>query len=571
MKNSEVAKILREIGEYLAMEGVAFKPRAYENAADAILELKEDILDVYKSGGLKALEEIPGVGVSIAEKIEEFIKTGRIKYYEAFKKKTPIDLESLEKVGGLGPKTIKVLYDFLGVRNIADLERVLKEKKLRNLPGFGQKSEEKILKNLEFVKLESGRRPLGEIEPIAEAFKAELKKLSDISRIEIAGSYRRRKETVGDLDILAISKKPEKVMDWFISRPDVLSVVVKGGTKSTVKLKDGLDVDLRVVSPESYGAALAYFTGSKEHNVVMREIAKEKGLKLNEYGLWRGERMIAGETEEGIYKALGMDYAAPEMRENLGEIELARKHKLPKLIGYKDLLGDLQVQTNYSDGANSISEIAEEAMRLGLKYIAITDHTVRLAMIHGLDDKKILKQMAEIDELNIKFGGKIRILKGTECDILKDGSLDLPDSILSKLEVVGVSIHSYFDLPKKIQTERLKKAMTNKNVDIIFHPTCRVLGKREACELDMDEIIETAKRTGTVLEIDAYPDRLDLKDEYIRKCVQAGVRMSIDSDSHSIRHLDYLKYGIAQARRGWATKNDIINVWPVEKMLKMLK
>jgi len=494
-----------------------------------------------------------------------------VKYYESFKKKTPIDLESLEKVGGLGPKTIKVLYEKLGVRNMTDLEKALKEKRLRGLPGFGQKSEEKILKNMEFVKLESGRRPLGEIEPVAEAFKDGLKKLSDISRIEIAGSFRRRKETVGDLDILAISKKSDKVMDRFVSQPDVLNVVVKGDTKSTVKLKSGINVDLRVVPPESYGAALAYFTGSKEHNVVMREIAKERGLKLNEYGLWRGEKMVAGELEEGIYKALGMDYVEPEMRENLGEIELAKKHKLPELIGYKDLLGDLQIQTDYSDGANSILEIAEEAMKLGLKYIAITDHTVRLAMIHGLDEKKILKQMTEIDELNMKFGGKIRILKGTECDILKDGSLDLPDSILSKLEVVGVSIHSYFDLPKKIQTDRLKKAMANKNVDIIFHPTCRVLGKREACELDIDEIIETAKRTGTVLEIDAYPDRLDLKDEYIRKCVKAGVKMSIDSDSHSIRHLEYLKYGIAQARRGWATKDDIINAWPVEKMLGMLK
>jgi len=354
--------------------------------------------------------------------------------------------------------------------------------------------------------------------------------------------------------------------------PGVSRVYAKGETKSSINLENGLDVDLRVIPENSYGAALAYFTGSKEHNIALREIAIKKGYKLNEYGLFdKKNKQIAGKTEEEIYHSLGLDFIEPEMRENRGEIKLAAEHNLPKIIGYNDLMGDLQIQTNWTDGENSIEEIVEAAIKKGLKYIVITDHSKRLAMAHGLDEKRLLQQGREIDKIQKKFGNKIKILKGIECDILKDGSMDLSDEVLSKLDVVGGAIHSYFNLSKEEQTERLKKAMRNKNVDIIFHPTGRVINKREAYKLDLEDIFRTAKETGTILEIDAFPDRLDLKDEYVKKALEFGVKFSIDSDAHSIKHFDYLRYGIANARRGWAGKNNIINAWPLEKMLSFLK
>ncbi len=360
-------------------------------------------------------------------------------------------------------------------------------------------------------------------------------------------------------------------MDYFVKMSEVGQVHAEGETKSSVKLDSGLDVDLRVVPEESYGSALAYFTGSKDHNIALREISIKKGLKLNEYGLWRGEKRIAGKTEEEIYKALGLDYIEPEMRENIGEIEAARKHKLPELIGYGDILGDLQVQTDWSDGESSIEEMANAAIKRGLKYIAITDHTHSLAMTHGLDDKTIRKQWIEIDKVQKKFGGRIKILKGTECDILKDGSLDLSDKTLSKLDVVGVSVHSHFNLSREEQTERIKRAMRNPNVDIIFHPTGRIIKKRAPYDVDVQELLREAVKTKTVMEIDAYPDRLDLKDEYIKKGVELGVKFSIDSDSHALSQFGVLEYGVAQARRGWARKTDIIDAWPLDRMLKMLK
>ncbi len=572
--NNEIAKILKEIGEYLEMEDVPFKPRAYEKAAGIIEGLDEELTDIYQRGGLEALKKISGIGSSIAEKIEELILTGRLKYYEELKKKIPVDLATLTQVEGLGPKKIKHLYQKLGIKNLEDLEKAAKEGKIRNLEGFGLKSEENILKGIDFLKKSGSRFILGFVMAYLREIENRLKNLKEVEKIVIAGSVRRRKETIGDVDILIVSKNPKPVMDYFVSMPEVIHVYAHGETKSMVKMKNGLDVDLRVVPREAYGSALNYFTGSKEHNVALRELALKKGYKLNEYGLFKGEKRIAGATEEEIYQALGLEYIEPEMRENNGEIELALKKQLPKLIDYDELKGDLQVQTNWTDGANSIEEMAKEAIASGLEYIAITDHTKRLAMAHGLDEKRIQAQWREIDELNLKFKKKnikFKILKGTECDILKDGSLDLPDEILSKLDIVGASVHSYFNLPKKEQTERIKRAMDNPHVDIIFHPTGRIINRRQPYEVDIDELIKHAKKTGTVLEIDAYPDRLDLKDEHIRKCVKEGVKLSIDSDAHSVTHFAYLEYGIAQARRGWATKNDIINAWPLEKMLKFLK
>jgi DNA polymerase (family 10) len=574
ISNQNIAAILSEIGVYLEMQDMPFKPRAYEKAALVIGGLEEEVREIYEKGGLKTLEEIPGVGVSIAEKIEELLRTGRSKYYEGLKRKTPIDLAELQQIEGLGPKTIKKLYQKLKIKNLADLERVAKAGKIRGLEGFGLKTEENILKSIEFVKKSGGRFILGFVMPTIRKIEERLKELKGVERVVVAGSVRRRKETIGDVDILAISKKPKAVMDYFVTMPEVVRVFAHGETKSAIKLASGLDVDLRVVPAESFGAALDYFTGSKNHNIALRQIAIKKGYKLNEYGLFRGKRQITGKSEEELYKALGMSYIEPEMRENTGEIELAQSHKLPKLIGYRDLQGDLQTQTNWTDGSDSIETMAKAAIAQGLKYIAITDHTKRLAMTGGLDEKRLLKQMTEIDRINKKLyvsGYKFQVLKGSECDILKDGTLDLPDKVLSKLEVVGVAVHSLFNLSRADQTKRIKRAMENPHADILFHPTGRIIQRREAYDVDIDEIIKTAKKTNTVLEIDAYPDRLDLKDEYVRKCVEAGVKLAIDSDAHSPTHFPYLEYGIAQARRGWAKRDDVINAWPVERMLKFLK
>ncbi len=574
MSNEAIAKILQEIAIYLEMDDVPFRPRAYEKASEGILGLDRSAAEIYSSGGLAALENIPNVGISIAEKIEEFLKTGKIKDYELLKRKIPVNLGELRMVEGIGPKKIKILYQKLKIRNLKDLESAVKAGKIRKLAGFGERSEENISKGLEFIKKSGGRFVLGFIDAQVGEITGNLRKIKGVREAVVAGSIRRRKDAIGDADILVISDKPKEVMDYFVSMPGVARIFAHGETKSAIKLSNGLDVDLRVVPEESYGAALNYFTGSKDHNVALRELAIKRGWKLNEYGLFDGKKRIAGKNEEEIYKKLGLSYIEPELREMSGELEASRAGKLPDLIGYGDLKGDLQVQTSWTDGAQSIEEMARAAIDLGLEYIVITDHTKRLAMTRGLNETRIRMQWKEIDEINRKLkseGLKFRILKGTECDILKDGTMDLPDEILSKCDVVGASVHSLFNLPKKEQTDRIMRAMSNPHVDILFHPTGRVLNKRDAYEVDMDAIIAHAKKTGTVLEIDAYPDRADLKAEHIRKCIEAGVKMSIDSDAHHSSHFEFLKYGISQARRGWAEKKYIINVWPVEKMLGMLK
>lgn len=574
MSNEEIAKILQEIAIYLEMDDVPFRPRAYEKSSEGVLSLDREVAEIYRDGGLPALEKIPNVGVSIAGKIEEMLKTGKIKDHEALKKKIPVNLGELRMVEGIGPKKIKILYQKLKIRNLKDLEAAVKAGKIRKLEGFGEKSEENISKGLEFIKKSGGRFVFGFIDPQIEEIRSNLEKVKGVSKAIVAGSIRRRKDNIGDADILVISDKPEAAVDYFTSMPGVVNISARGDTKSAVKLSNGLNVDLRVIPKESYGAALNYFTGSKDHNVALRELAIKKGWKLNEYGLFDGKKQIAGKTEEEIYKKLGLEYIEPELREMTGELDISKRGKLPNLIDYGDLKGDLQVQTNWTDGAQSIEEMAREAFSAGLEYIVITDHTKRLAMTHGLDERRIRLQWKEIDEINRKLkveGLKFKVLKGTECDILKDGTMDLSDEILSQCDVVGGSVHSLFNLPKADQTTRIMRAMTNPNVDILFHPTGRVLNKRDAYEVDIDSIIAHAKKTKTVLEIDAFPDRADLKAEHIRKCIEAGVKMSIDSDAHHSSHFQYLKYGISQARRGWCEKKDIINAWPMEKMLGMLK
>lgn len=570
MTNTEIARVMREIAVFLDMEGVQFKPRAYEKVAYAIEAVDEPIADIYRRGGVKAVEEIPGVGKSIAEKIVTLVETGRLPYYEELRAKTPVDVTGLTAIEGLGPKNIKALYAELGIRTLADLERAALAGKIRELPHFGEKSERKILKGIGFQKQSTGRFPLGHVLPLMTEIAARLEKLRGVQHVAIAGSIRRRKETIGDGDVLVVATKPDAVMDFFVGMSEVVHVHGKGHTKSSVKLNTGMDVDLRVVPAESFGAALNYFTGSKDHNVALRRIAIERKLKLNEYGVFRGEKSIAGKTEEEVYAALGLPYIPPELREMTGELEAALAGRLPKLIEYDDLRGDLQTQTTWTDGANSIEEMVAEAQRLGLEYIAITDHTRGLAMTGGSDEKKLRRQMKAIDTLNRQLEA-ITVLKGAEVNINKDGTLDIDDDTLAQLDVVGVAVHSHFNLSREQQTRRVVRAMENPHADILFHPTGRVLQKREPYDIDIDVVIATAKRTGTILEIDAYPERLDLKDEHVRKAVDAGVKLVIDTDAHSVNHLHYLHFGIATARRGWAEKADVINTKPLKGFLACLK
>jgi len=574
MKNQELAKIFYEITDYLEMEGVAFKPYAYQKAAITLETLEEDIEDIYKRGGLKALMEIPGVGESIALKIEEYLKTGKIKYYEEFKKKIPVNLEEIIAVEGMGPKKAKVLYQKLGIRNLKDLEKAARAHKIASLFGFGEKTEKNILEGIAFLKRSKGRFLLGEILPKAKEVYEKLKSLKEVERIDPAGSVRRMKETIGDVDFLVISKNPEKVMDFFVSLPGIVKIWGKGTTKSSVRMREGFDMDIRVVPARSYGSALQYFTGSKEHNIVTRKIAMDRGLKLSEYGLFRGPKMIAGKTEEEVYKALGMQWIPPEMRENQGEIEAALEGKLPKLIDYKDIKGDLHCHSKWDGGANPIGEIVEAAKEMGYEYIGIADHTKFLRIEHGLDEKKLALQRKEIDKINEKLkmkNEKFRILQGAETNVLNDGSIDIKDEALKKLDFVIAGVHSNFKMPKEKMTERIIRAMKNPNVDIISHPTGRILKRRDEYQIDFDKILRVAKETGTILEINSFPERLDLNAENIRRAKEAGVKMIINTDSHHKDQLRFIEFGIAQARRGWAEPSDIINTRSLKELQNFFK
>jgi len=575
MKNQEIAKIFSEIANYLEMEGVQFKPYAYQKAAITLETLEEDVEEIYKRGGLDALKEIPGVGESIALKIEEYLKTGKIKYYEEFKKKIPVNLEEIIAVEGMGPKKAKVLYEKLGIKNLKDLERAAKAHKIASLFGFGEKTEKNILEGITFLKRSKGRFLLGEILPRVEEIEEKLKSLKEVEKIDVAGSVRRRKETIGDVDFLVISKNPGKVMEFFVSLPGIIKIWGKGTTKASVRLKEGFDMDIRVLPKRSYGAALQYFTGSKEHNIALRKIAIDKGLKLSEYGLFRGPKMIAGETEEGIYEKLGMEWMPPEMRENQGEIEASLEGKLPKIISYKDIKGDLHCHSNWNLRTYpTIEEIVRTAEKMGYEYVGISDHTKFLRIEHGIDERGLELRNREIDRINLKFKAKkskFRVLKGCEANILNDGSIDIKDEALKKLDYVIAGIHSNFKMPKEKMTERIIRAMKNPNVDIISHPTGRILKRRDEYEIDFEKILRTAKETGTILEINSFPERLDLNAENIRRAKEAGVKMVINTDSHHKDQMRYIEYGIAQARRGWAEKEDIINTQPLEKLLKFFK
>lgn len=572
--NQQVANVLYEMAVLYEMQGVEFKPRAYERAAHGVESAPDNLQDVFIEHGADGLKGIPGVGAGIREHLEELFSTGHFKEYEAFKKKIPVDIIGLTAVQGVGPQTIKTLWKELHVKNVDDLEKAARAGKISSIPHFGKTAERKLIKGIEFMRKSGHRFILGFVAADVERLQRSIARMPEVERVEVAGSFRRRKETIGDIDVLIASAIPHRVMSRLLALPLVAHVYGTGPTKTSMRLKSGINVDVRIVPSESWGAALNYFTGSEPHNIALRKIAQKHGWKLSEYGLFKGRTMLAGSTEKEVYDRLGLPYVEPELREMTGEIDAAKAGKLPKLIGYGDLRGDLQVQTKSTDGNASIEKMADAAEAAGLSYIAITDHTRSLAMTRGLDEKRLIEQMKEIARLNKKrkkAGKKLTILCGAEVNIHKDGSLDIDDETLEKLDVVGASIHSYFDLSRREQTRRLVRAMENPNVDIIFHPTCRLINARPEVQLDIDEVISAAKRTGTVLEIDAYPDRLDLRDEYIKKCVQAGVSLAIDSDAHAPEHFALLQFGIGQARRGWAARSDVINTLPLQQMLRRLK
>lgn len=570
MLNQEIAKIFRNIAFILEAQGVAFRPRAHERAAESLENLSQDVLDLYKTGGIKALLEIPAIGKGLADHIGEYIKTKKITEYEKLRKVFPVDIEELSSVEGLGPKKVKELYEKLGVKNLAGLEKAVQQGKVAGLKRFGQKSETNIKKGIEFLKKSTGRVPLGHILPLVREIESRLKVVNGVKKVVAAGSIRRWQETVGDIDLLVTSTNPKKVMEIFANLLEVQSVYAKGLTKTLVRLKGGLDADLRVVAPESFGAALQYFTGDKNHNVKVREIAIKKGYKLNEYGLFKGTKNIACKTEEEIYEKLGMDTPAPELRTDSGEIEAAQKRKLPKIIPFGSLKGDLQTTTNWTDGAVSIKEMAEAAQKYGLKYIAITDHTKSLAMAHGLDEKRLATQAREIDKLN-EQDKNFRIIKSAEVNINKDGTLDIDDVALSKLEIVSAAVHSSFRMSKEEMTKRILRAIEHPLLNILFHPTGRLINRREPYEVDMDRIIKAAKANKVALELDCYPDRMDLKDVYIRQAVAMGVKIAIDTDAHHPGHFQFLELGVGTARRAWVKKEDVINTWEVERLLKWAK
>jgi DNA polymerase (family X) len=572
--NQQVANILFEMSVLYEMRGVEFKPRAYERAAHGVESCADNVQDCFLERGASGIKGIPGVGTGIQSHLAELFTSGHFKEYERFKKKIPVDIIGLTSVQGVGPQTIKALWKKLRVKNVDDLEKAARAGKIGGIPHFGKAAEAKLIKSIEFTRRSGNRFILGFVAADVERLRRMIARLPQVDRVGVAGSFRRERETIGDIDILIASAKPERVMSKLVALPLVGHVYGTGLTKTSLRLKSGINVDVRIVPTKSWGAALNYFTGSEAHNIALRKIAQKRGWLLSEYGLFKGNTMLAGATEQQIYERLGLPYVEPELREMAGELEAAKAGKLPTLIPYGALRGDLQVQTNWTDGNASIEKMADAAEAAGLEYIAITDHTKSLAMTRGLDEQRLAEQIREIARINKKRNGagkRLTILSGAEVNIQKDGTLDIADKVLEKLDVVCAAIHGHFDLPRREQTKRLIRAMENPNVDIIVHPTCRLINSRPEIDVAIDQVIDAAKRTRTVLEIDAFPDRLDLRDEYIRKCVKEGVPLVIDSDAHAPEHFSVLKFGVGQARRGWASSKDVINTLPLGRMLEQLK
>lgn len=568
IKNNKIANLLYEIADLLELKGVQFKPRAYRRAARNIKSLSESIENLYVEGELRG---IPGVGESIASKIKEVLDTGNLQYLDDLKKEFPSNLQELLNIQGLGPKRVMKLYEELGIKNLKDLEVAINNHEIRKLESFGKKSEENILNGIKLYKESQERFLLGDILPIALELKNNLTKQQDVKKVEIAGSIRRRKETIGDLDILIVSDKPKEIMDYFVNLEIVKRVLSKGITRSSVITDKNLQIDLRVVEESSFGSALLYFTGSKEHNLKLRKIALDRKWKLSEYGLRDKEKnkVIAGTNENEIYELLGMVYIPPELREDKGEVEAAMEKKLPKLIELSEIKGDLHIHTKWSEGDHSIEEMAQKGIELDYEYIAICDHTKSLQIANGLDEKRFKKQFKAIDTLNIKLE-EIEILKGAEVNINSEGKLDIDNSILKELDIVIASIHSGFKNSQKQLTDRLISAMHNEYVNIIGHPTGRIIHKREPLNLDLTEIFNVASDLGIQMELNSFPDRLDLSDINCKKAKKSDLKIAINSDAHNRNHMKYMELGVATARRGWIEESDVLNSLGFKKLIEKL-
>lgn len=564
MDNKDIARILDEIADLLEIKGIPYKPIAYRRAAETLNSLSEPVENLTP----KEINKLPGIGESITKKIIELNDTGHLPYFEELRKECPIDFESLLAVEGVGPKTVKLLYQSLNIKDLDDLEEMAKHHQLRRIKGLSEKKEKNILENIKYAR-KTTRHLLGYMLPLANALKAKLDESEHVIRVEVAGSIRRRQETIGDIDVLVVTDNPHQVMEYFATLDMVDRVIAKGISKSTVRLKADVNCDLRVMPEKSFGSALLYFTGSKEVNVEMRKISIKRGLKLNEYGLFKGDMMVAGQTEEEIFQELGIYYMEPELRQNVEDVEVAIQGELPQIIGYHDIRGDLHMHTDWSDGKSSLKEMIETSRDLGHEYIAIAEHTGSLQVPDGIGEDRVRSQMKEIDRLGSELED-ITILKGLEVNIDSDGKLEVKEEILKDLDVVVAGVNSGYRQSREQITDRIISAMENQYVNIIAHPTGRKIHKRRAYEIDLDRIFQASVETNTYLEVNCQPDRLDLRDVLIKKAIQTGCKLVIDTDAHEKERLVDMELGIATARRGWAGKKDIINTRSLKELMRLL-
>ncbi|NNJ94897.1 MAG: DNA polymerase/3'-5' exonuclease PolX [Halobacteria archaeon] len=566
--NAEIARLFEQLADLLEVEDAnPFRVRAYRNAARTVSNNSKSMADLLAGG--KDLSKLPGIGKDLAEKIRTIVETGRLPLLEEVRARTPAALSDLMKIEGLGSKRVKVLYSQLHITCPEDLQRAARSGRIRELEGFGRKTEEMILHRLEHFGDAQARTRLVDAEETVKPLLAYLQATRGIKDIVVAGSFRRRSETVGDLDILATASRGSPVMDRFVAYDQVAEVISSGKTRATVVLRSGLHVDLRVVPQASYGAALCYFTGSRAHNIAIRKIGVRKGYKINEYGVFRHDKRIAGKTEKSVYRQVGLPCIEPELRENSGEIEAAGKNRLPRLVSVDDIRGDLHCHTRASDGHDSLEEMVTAARAKGYEYIAITDHSKRLTVAHGLDEKRLLREIGQIDRLNDKLDD-IVILKGIEVDILEDGTLDIQDKLLGQLDLVVGAVHYKFNLTRRKQTERIIRAMDNPYFNILAHPTARLINERAASEMDMEKVMTAARERGCFLEVNAQPVRLDLTDSHCRLAREAGLRVAISTDAHSTKGLDHMRFGIDQARRGWLEAADVLNTCKLPDLRKLL-
>ncbi|WP_455381506.1 DNA polymerase/3'-5' exonuclease PolX [Salinispira pacifica] len=574
--NGDIADALNELADILDVEGAnSFRVRSYRDAARTLRGLSREAADMVERG--EDLSDLPGIGSGIASKIRELVETGKLSQLESARERTSPELVSLTEVDQLGPKRVKKLHEVLGVEGPAQLKQAAEQGRIASVEGFGKKTEKRILDELERLEQtpSSQRFTLDRAEETTEPLLAYLRGLDPAGNVTAAGSYRRRRETVGDLDIIITTDDPDRIMEAFTEYENVDRVAARGRTRSTVVLISGMQVDLRVVEPESYGAALYYFTGSKAHNVATRKIAVDRGWKMNEYGLFDGKRRLAGRSEEELFAAIDLAPIPPELRENRGEIDAARDNRLPHLLTESDIRGDLQTHTDATDGQLPLEEMVEAAVKRGYEYYAVTDHSKRVSVAGGLDADALRRQHKSVDRLNerlAKEGKEIVVLRGVEVDILQDGTLDLPDELLAACDLVVASIHYDREMSEEKMTERILRALDNRCVNILGHPTGRMIGEaREPMRFDVQRIMRAALDRGVFLEVNAQPERLDLSDIHCRRAKEMGLKLAVSTDAHTASHLSYMKYGVAQACRGWIEADDVINTRPLPALRKLLE